>query len=70
VHLMFEALYESDDDPAGRQSLFTVSPGIRLGKNVGNRQLVFGAALPVTLHEGGSSGGILAYFSYELPFGR
>lgn len=70
VHMMFEVLYESDDDPAGRQSLYTVSPGIRLGKNVGYRQLVFGAALPVTLHDGGSSGGILGYFSYELPFRR
>jgi len=45
-----------------------LSPGFRLGWNLGDRQLVVGAAVPLTRFEGETSVAILTYFSYELPF--
>ena len=70
VHVMLETLFESEEDPVGRRTLFTASPGVRLGRNFGDHQMVFGAALPVTFYDGGSDGAVLLYFSYELPFRR
>jgi len=70
VHLMFESRFESEEDLTGRRSLFIASPGLRMGKDMGHAQLVVGAALPVTFHDGGSDGAVLLYFSYELPFRR
>lgn len=70
VHLMVETLFESEEDLDGRRSLFTVSPGVRVGHNIGDKQLVLGAALPVTFSPDDSEGAILLYFSYELPFRR
>jgi hypothetical protein len=46
----------------------TVSPGFRRGWNFGDRQLVFGLALPITRANGRSTTALLTYFSYELPF--
>ena len=70
VHPMLEAILESEDSPGGRASLFTISPGLRVGKNYGDHQMVIGAALPVTFHADGSDAAVLLYFSYELPFRR
>lgn len=46
----------------------TLSPGIRGGWNFGDRQLVIGAALPITRANGQCWAAVLAYFSYELAF--
>lgn len=70
VHLMLESLVVSEEDLSGRQSLVTFSPGVRIGRNHGDAQVVFGAALPVTFHEGASDAALLLYLSYELPFKR
>jgi hypothetical protein len=70
VHVMMETLFEAEEDPDGRRSLVTLSPGVRIGRNIGDRQLVVGAALPVTVSPDASEGAILLYFSYELPFRR
>jgi hypothetical protein len=59
-HLMIEAVAGDD--------AMTFSPGFRRGWNFGERQLVVGAALPVTRAEGRSTVALLSYFSYELPF--
>lgn len=62
-HLMLEAVVELGDS-------VTVAPGFRRGWNFGERQLVVGAALPVSRTEGRSDIALLTYFSYELPFRR
>jgi len=46
----------------------TVSPGFRRGWNIGDHQLVIGAAAPLTAADGRSTFALLTYFSYELPF--
>lgn len=70
VHPMLEMVFRSEETITDRESLFTISPGLRLGRNLGERQLVLGAALPVTFFDGGSDGAALVYVSYELPFRR
>ena len=40
--------------------------GFRRGWNFG--ELVIGLALPITRVDGRSTGALLTYFSYELPF--
>jgi hypothetical protein len=46
----------------------TLSPGFRRGWNFGERQLVIGAAAPVTRVDGRWTAALLTYLSYELPF--
>ena len=46
----------------------TISPGFRRGWNFGDKQLVIGAAVPLTRAAGSTSAALLTYFSYELPF--
>ena len=46
----------------------TVAPGFRRGWNVGDRQVVVGAAVPLTRAGGTTTAALLTYFSYELPF--
>jgi hypothetical protein len=46
----------------------TVAPGVRGGWNFGKRQVVIGAALPISRTDGRSDVSLLTYFSYELPF--
>jgi DtxR family Mn-dependent transcriptional regulator len=70
VHVMLESVFESEEEPSGRRSLFTASPGVRLGKNIGDAQIVLGAAVPITFSGDETEGAILLYFSYELPFKR
>lgn len=52
----------------GRETVFVLSPGARGGWNLGDKQLVLGAALPVTRAGGETSVGVFGYLSYELPF--
>lgn len=68
VHAMLEVVFESEETTRTRSSRFTLSPGLRVGRNAGNRQLVVGAALPVTFYENDSTGAVLLYLSYELPY--
>jgi DtxR family Mn-dependent transcriptional regulator len=51
-----------------RGTVFVLSPGARGGWNLGDKQLVVGAALPVTRAGGETSIGVFTYLSYELPF--
>src|SRR5262249_36126489 len=72
-HLMLETVdafeEDIDDDLAiTRERVITVSPGFRRAWNVGDSQIVVGAALPVTTGETDTTIGALSYFSYELPF--
>ena len=71
--LMLEGVvdWQQQIAPAGtrvRERVTILAPGARGGWNVGDKQIVVGAAIPVTRVAGGSSAGVLGYFSYELPF--
>jgi DtxR family Mn-dependent transcriptional regulator len=72
VNLMIESvlLFEHSFDGVekSRERLFTVSPGIRGGWDVGDAQVISGAAVPITWGGGDSNVGVFLYFSYELPF--
>jgi hypothetical protein len=61
LNLMLEGLVEFGE-------FATVSPGFRRGWNFGERQLVIGAAIPVTRADSRWTAALLTYFSYELPF--
>ena len=72
-NLMFESVVEFPQFPslAGgteRETVFTVSPGARGGWNIGDHQLILGAAIPVVITADHSDTGLLLYLSYELPF--
>jgi DtxR family transcriptional regulator, Mn-dependent transcriptional regulator len=58
----------SGEDDTSRENTFTLSPGARGGWNFGDRQLVLGAAMPITWVQGSVETGLLVYLSYELPF--
>ena len=75
LHLMVESVLEFEqvanvDGSKFRDTVFTLSPGARGGWNLGDKQLVLGAAVPITWVDSESSAGVLLYLSYELPFGR
>jgi DtxR family Mn-dependent transcriptional regulator len=73
VNLMLESVIEWEElasDVESREAVFTLSPGVRTGWNTGDAQTILGFAVPVTMIDGSSSAGVLAYFSYELPFRR
>jgi hypothetical protein len=70
---MFNVMLESgiefvDDFGQSRPASVLLSPGFRAGWNLGDRQLVVGAAVPVTRYLGDTSVAVLGYFSYELPY--
>ena len=54
----------------GREVVVTLSPGTRGGWNLGDHQLIVGAAVPITWVSSQSSAALLLYASYELPFTR
>jgi len=74
-HLMLESVLAFEQAVEGsltlRRKVLTLSPGFRRGWNIGEQQLVIGAAAPVIKGEGDdiAFAGLL-YFSYELPFRR
>jgi DtxR family Mn-dependent transcriptional regulator len=74
VNLMLESVVEWDQfvevDATRRETVVTLSPGLRTGWNAGNAQAIVGLAVPVTRAGGESSVGMLGYFSYELPFSQ
>jgi DtxR family transcriptional regulator, Mn-dependent transcriptional regulator len=71
LNLMLEGVISFEESlleqGSARETAFTLSPGLRQGWNLGDQQLVLGAALPVTWHTGRDIGAFV-YFSYELPF--
>ena len=70
-NLMLESLVTFDEslkeDGTNRSRTFTLSPGFRGGWDIGDKQVVVGAAVPVTWSDT-TSAGVFLYFSYELPF--
>jgi len=74
LNLMLESVVEFEDSvigiqQTGRERAFTLSPGVRGGWTLtGDRQIILGAAVPITFSEGDQSAAVLGYFSYELPF--
>jgi hypothetical protein len=71
-NLMLESVFTYDEviTPAGttHEDGFILSPGFRIGWDVGEKQLVAGLAVPTTWRDGDTATGLLLYFSYELPF--
>ena len=71
-NVMLEALVQFEESVEdGRRVVnehTTIAPGSRRGWNIGDRQLVIGAAVPISMAESGRSAAALTYFSYELPF--
>jgi DtxR family Mn-dependent transcriptional regulator len=72
-NVMLESVVDWRDDVVGpstteRDTVFIISPGARGGWNIGDKQLVLGAALPITRLRGDTFVGVFGYFSYELPF--
>jgi hypothetical protein len=61
LNLLFEGVAALDES-------LTLSPGFRRGWNIGERQIVVGAAIPATRAEHRWTAALLTYFSYELPF--
>jgi DtxR family Mn-dependent transcriptional regulator len=74
-NVMLEGVLEFEEVPlvdsqTTRDTVFTLSPGFRGGWNLGDHQLIVGAAVPITWVASDSTAGILLYLSYELPFRR
>ena len=74
-NLMVESVLEFEQFPnpdgtKDRETVFTLAPGARGGWDIGDRQLILGAAVPITWVASDSTAGILLYLSYELPFSR
>jgi hypothetical protein len=73
-HLMLESVMVSEhsvaDQGTSRDTLFTVSPGFRTGRNLGDHQLIVGLAAPITWGGGTTDTAGFVYLSYELPFKR
>jgi DtxR family transcriptional regulator, Mn-dependent transcriptional regulator len=74
LNLMLESLVQWDEgiEPGAdqRETIFTVSPGVRAGWNAGDSQLVVGVGIPTTFSDETTDVGVFGYFSYELPFRR
>lgn len=73
VNLMLESVFLWQDDvvaPSRSARSFSslLSPGVRGGWNRGERQIVVGAALPITWANDSTDVGIFTYFSFEGPF--
>ena len=74
-NLMLEGVLSFEEVPlidgsTTRETVFTLSPGARGGWNLGDQQLILGAAVPITWVESEATAGLLLYLSYELPFAR
>lgn len=74
VHVMVESVAIWEHSASGavpvRERAITLSPGVRAGWNLGDRQLVLGVAVPVIFAGGTRETGVFLYASYELPFRR
>lgn len=74
LHVMLESVVNFEEYPTldgtGRETFFTLSPGVRGGWNLGDHQLILGFAVPVTWGAGETDSAGFLYLSYELPFKR
>jgi DtxR family Mn-dependent transcriptional regulator len=71
LNLMLEAVGEFvDTGVSSRETVVTVSPGLRAGWNSGDAQTVLGVAMPITFAFGDRDVSVFGYVSYELPFSR
>ncbi len=72
VHAMLESVYRTDEleSEDGLEDDWVISPGFRAGINLGDHQLVLGAALPIGLLDSNDTRALITYISYELPFMR
>jgi DtxR family transcriptional regulator, Mn-dependent transcriptional regulator len=76
VRPMFHAMLESvlnfielpTESGTEREKLFTLSPGVRGGWDIGDHQLILGLAVPLTWGGGRQETAGFIYASYELPF--
>ncbi len=73
LNLMLEETLEFQQSVSGpgavsRQVEFVLSPGVRGGWNIGDQQIILGAAVPIILADRKAHCGGVAYLSYELPF--
>ena len=68
--VQFEESVGDDGARVVDERITTISPGFRRGWNIGDKQIVVGAAVPISVVESGRRTAFLTYFSYELPFGR
>lgn len=66
-NVMLEVYNEWRPSDGGHTHATTVSPGVRGGWNLGEAQLIFGVAAPVT-RGAVRDHAVLGYVSYELPF--
>ncbi len=72
-NLMLESVVDWREDVVGpgltdREVFALISPGVRGGWNIGEKQIVVGLAMPFFRFEGDTFTGVFGYFSYELPF--
>jgi DtxR family Mn-dependent transcriptional regulator len=72
-NLMLESVLEWPHELVGpglaeRSTAFTLAPGARGGWNIGDRQLILGAAIPITWSQDTTGAGAFFYVSYELRF--
>src|SRR3954468_1239351 len=71
LHLMLESFVSFDEtvqeEGTSRDTTFILSPGIRGGWDIGDKQVVLGLAVPVTWASD-TNAGVFVYASYELPF--
>ncbi|NOT28785.1 MAG: metal-dependent transcriptional regulator [Acidobacteria bacterium] len=74
LNVMLESVLEFehfvDAGAKRRETIFTLSPGVRTGWGTGIPQTIVGLAMPVTITGGETSAGVFGYFSYELAFRR
>jgi DtxR family Mn-dependent transcriptional regulator len=74
LYLMMETVvgFEESAAPEGttRDTVVTLSPGVRGGWNLGEHQLVLGLAMPITWADSARDTGAFLYVSYELPFSK
>ena len=72
VHLMVESVYRVNEHETvdGQEDGWLISPGGRVGFNLGDTQLVLGVAVPVGILNNYDTQNFIAYVSYELPFMR
>jgi DtxR family transcriptional regulator, Mn-dependent transcriptional regulator len=72
LHLMLETVLASNESVTeggtARATAYTLSPGFRRGWDIGERQIVAGAAAPITWSSGEHDTALFLYLSYELPF--
>jgi hypothetical protein len=70
-HFMLESVLNFaetiEERDVKRETIFTLSPGIRGGWDIGDKQVVLGVAVPITWTIE-TDAGLFVYASYELPF--